>query len=194
MKKDIILSGVGGQGILTIATVIGAAALNNGLFIKQSEVHGMSQRGGDVQANLRISSKPVLSDLIPAGKADIIISIEPLEALRYLPMMNREKGWLITSSNPVKNIPDYPELENLLTEIIKLPNHIIIDAEKTAKEAGSVRAANIVILGAAAPFIGLEYEYIKDAIKKIFSKKGDEIVNMNLKALELGYQHAQRNS
>ena len=76
MKTDIILAGVGGQGILSIATIIGHAALNEGLYIKQAEVHGMSQRGGDVQSNLRISSDPIASDLIPLGGADVIIESE----------------------------------------------------------------------------------------------------------------------
>lgn len=92
MNTDIILSGVGGQGILSIATIIGAAAINDNLYIKQAEVHGMSQRGGDVQSNLRISSTPIASDLIPLGKADLIISLEPMEAMRYLPYLKRTDG------------------------------------------------------------------------------------------------------
>ena len=193
MKKDIILGGVGGQGILTIAATIGTAALLEGLYLKQSEVHGMSQRGGDVQAHLRISSDPIASDLIPEGKADMVISVEPMESLRYINMLNKEDGWLITSMNPFNNIPDYPDLEVILKEIWKLPRYITIDAEKTAKEAGSVRAANIVILGASAPFIGLKYESLEKAIRNIFGKKGEELVNMNLKALKLGYDYARKN-
>ncbi len=192
MKKDIILSGVGGQGILTIAAIIGNAALRKGLYIKQSEVHGMSQRGGDVQANLRISSNPVISDLIPEGKADLIISVEPMEALRYLPMLNRETGWLITSTNPLKNIPDYPEMEELFSEIKKLPRYVMVDAEKEAKAVGSTKAANIVILGASAPFVGLDYDVLEESIREIFSRKGDEIVDMNLKALKAGFDIANK--
>ncbi len=139
MKNDIILSGVGGQGILSIAATIGLAAVSNDLFIKQSEVHGMSQRGGDVQSHLRISDKPVSSDLIPFGKADLIISVEPMESLRYLPWL-AEKGWLVTNSNPFINIPDYPSLDDILEEIKKIGNHIIIDADGIAKEAGSPRS------------------------------------------------------
>ena len=86
MKKDIILAGVGGQGILTIATIIGDAATVAGLNLKQAEVHGMSQRGGDVQSNLRLSTDLIHSDLIKQGAADLIISMEPMEALRYLPL------------------------------------------------------------------------------------------------------------
>jgi len=192
MKKDIILSGVGGQGILTIAAIIGNAALRKGLFIKQSEVHGMSQRGGDVQANLRISSKPVLSDLIPEGKADLIISVEPMEALRYVHMLDKENGWLITSTNPLKNIPDYPDMDDILNEIKNLPRYVVLDAEKIAKDIGSAKAANIVVLGASAPFVDLEYDVLEDSIKEIFARKGDDIVNMNLKALKAGFEIAQK--
>ncbi len=193
MKKDIILGGVGGQGILTIATVIGMAALSEGLQLKQSEVHGMSQRGGDVQSNLRLSSDPIASDLIPEGKADMIIAVEPLESLRYFNMLNRETGWLVTSINPFKNIPDYPPMEDVLAEITRLPRYITIDADKLAQAQGSVKAANIVVLGAASPFLDLKYESLENAIRQLFGKKGKEIVEMNLKALEAGRQFAEEN-
>ncbi|NLN30743.1 MAG: indolepyruvate oxidoreductase subunit beta, partial [Bacteroidales bacterium] len=149
MKKDIILAGVGGQGILSIAAVIGLAALENNLFFKQSEVHGMSQRGGDVYSHFRLSDKAVLSDLIPHGSADMIISVEPMEALRYLPWLSTS-GWLISSSDPYINITDYPPLEEIIYEIGKIKNHRIIDAGTTAREAGSVKAVNMVMLGAAS--------------------------------------------
>lgn len=193
MKKDIILGGVGGQGILTIATTIGLAALSEGLQLKQSEVHGMSQRGGDVQSHLRLSSDPIASDLIPEGKADMIISVEPLEALRYFNMLNRENGWLISSTNPFKNIADYPDLEKVLAEIWKLPRYITIDADKIAQTQGSIRAANIVVLGAASPFIGLKYSSLEDAIRQLFSRKGESLVQLNLKALKAGRDFAEKN-
>ena|SRR5664279_2005940 len=185
MKCDIILSGVGGQGILSIASVIGLAALSNDLYLKQSEVHGMSQRGGDVQSHLRISDKPVLSDLIPYGKADLIISVEPMESLRYLPWL-AEKGWLVTNSNPFINIPDYPTLDDILNEIKQIRNHIIIDADGIAKASGSARSGNIVILGAASPFIEMPFVSLENALKKLFARKGDPIVEANLKALTAG--------
>jgi len=185
MKCDIILSGVGGQGILSIAAVIGLAALSNDLYLKQSEVHGMSQRGGDVQSHLRISDKPVLSDLIPYGKADLIISVEPMESLRYLPWL-AEKGWLVTNSNPFNNIPDYPPLAEILNEIKQIKNHIIIDADGIAKASGSARSGNIVILGAASPFIEMPFISLENAVKKLFARKGDPIVEANLKALTAG--------
>jgi indolepyruvate ferredoxin oxidoreductase beta subunit len=185
MKSDIILAGVGGQGILSIAATIGLAAVANNLHLKQSEVHGMSQRGGDVQSHLRLSDKPVASDLIPHGKADLIISVEPMESLRHLPWLS-EKGWLVTNSIPFINISDYPPLEDILHEIKKIGNHIIIDAEKIAKELGSALAGNIVILGAASPFIDMPYESLEYAIRKLFGPKGDEVVRINLEALKEG--------
>lgn len=157
MKTDIILSGVGGQGILSIAAAIGEAALKEGLYMKQAEVHGMSQRGGDVQSNLRLSDRPIASDLIPLGHADLIISLEPMESLRYLPYLNKE-GWLVTNSQPFINIPNYPAPEKVKAELDKLPHKVVLDVEAIAKEAGSMRAANIVMLGAATPFLGIEYE------------------------------------
>jgi indolepyruvate ferredoxin oxidoreductase beta subunit len=185
MKNDIILSGVGGQGILSIAAIIGLAAVENGLFLKQAEVHGMSQRGGDVQSHLRLSDKPVSSDLIPYGKADIIISVEPMESLRYLPWLSSD-GWLVTNSNPFINIPDYPPVDEIMNEIRKIKNHIILDADRMAKESGSSRSGNMVILGAASPFIEMPFESLENAIKEHFAGKGVQIVEANLKALNAG--------
>ncbi|HIX21171.1 indolepyruvate oxidoreductase subunit beta [Parabacteroides sp. AD58] len=193
MKTDIILSGVGGQGILSIAAAIGEAALKEGLYMKQAEVHGMSQRGGDVQSNLRLSDRPIASDLIPLGHADLIISLEPMESLRYLPYLNKE-GWLVTNSQPFINIPNYPDLEKVKAELDKLPHKVVLDVEAIAKEAGSMRAANIVMLGAATPFLGIEYEKIEDGVRSIFARKGEEIVAMNLKALKAGYELAQKHN
>lgn len=189
MKNDIILSGVGGQGILSIAAVIGLAAVENNFFLKQSEVHGMSQRGGDVQSHLRISGKPVDSDLIQLGKADLIISVEPMEALRYLPWLSPD-GWIITNSSPFINIPDYPPVENIYEEINSINNSIIIDAGHLAKEAGSARTENIVVLGAASPFIDIPYESLESGLRKLFGRKGEDIVQMNLKALKAGRDFA----
>jgi indolepyruvate ferredoxin oxidoreductase beta subunit len=185
MKKDIILSGVGGQGILSIATVIGKAALKKGLYMKQAEVHGMSQRGGDVQSNLRISDKPIASDLIATGKCDLIISLEPMEALRYLPYLNKE-GWLVTNETPLINISKYPSNEELKNELNKVPHKVVLNVDDMAKEAGSARVANIVLLGATIPFLGIDYETMKESVREIFAKKGDAIVDMNLKALDAG--------
>lgn len=190
MKSDIILSGVGGQGILSIAAVIGMAALENHLFLKQAEVHGMSQRGGAVQSHLRISDKAIASDLIPEGRADLIISVEPMESLRYLPWLS-ERGWLVTNTTPFVNISDYPEMEILLTEIEKVAQHITINADEIARKVKSPRSSNIVMLGAASPFIDVPYQSLEKGIKDIFGRKGEKIVQLNIDALNAGREFSE---
>lgn len=185
MKKDIILAGVGGQGILSIATVIGNAAISKGMNLKQAEVHGMSQRGGDVQSHLRISDNPIASDLIPGGKADLVISVEPMEALRYLPMLS-ENGWIITNTEPFINVPNYPAEEDLKNTLDQVNNLIAINAEQIAKDLGFPRSANMVILGAAIPHLGLDFSVFEQAIHTIFGRKGQEIVDANISALKAG--------
>lgn len=189
MKTNIILAGVGGQGILTIAAVIDTAALDNNLFIKQSEVHGMSQRGGAVQSHVRISDTEIFSDLIPQGKADIIISVEPMELLRYLPFL-KEDGFLVTDSNPFVNITNYPELEDLYKEIKSHKNSILIDAKQLAKDIGNSKATNMVLLGAVSSLLPLSDESLQKAIKTLFERKGEKIVNKNLEAYEKGKEIA----
>lgn len=190
MKKDIILSGVGGQGILTIATIIGEAATNSGLMLKQAEVHGMSQRGGDVQSNLRLSDKEIASDLIALGCADMIISLEPMEALRYLPYLNKN-GWIITSSSPIKNIPNYPEEETLLAELKSFANVILLDVEKIAKENNMPKCSNVILLGAAAHVLNIiTPEQLREGLGRVFAAKGGTIVEMNNKAFDIGFEVA----
>lgn len=190
MKKDIILSGVGGQGILTIATIIGEAATNSGLMLKQAEVHGMSQRGGDVQSNLRLSDKEIASDLIALGCADMIISLEPMEASRYLPYLNKN-GWIITSSSPIKNIPNYPEEETLLAELKSFANVILLDVEKIAKENNMPKCSNVILLGAAAHVLNIiTPEQLREGIGRVFAAKGGTIVEMNNKAFDIGFEVA----
>lgn len=193
MKTNIILAGVGGQGILSIAAALGSAALNNNLYMKQAETHGMSQRGGDVQSFMRISDRPIYSDLIAKGKADIILSVEPMEALRYLPYL-KEGGYVVTNSTPLINIPNYPDIEIVLQTLRDLLHRIIIDADQIAKETtGQTRASNFVMLGAASPFIEIPFDYLEEGIRSIFSRKGETIVDMNLKALHAGRKFAQEN-
>ena len=192
MKQDIILAGVGGQGILSIATVIGSAALQQGLHLKQAEVHGMSQRGGDVQSNLRLSSEPIHSDLIPRGAAELIVSLEPMEALRYVPYL-APQGWIITNTVPFVNIPDYPAMESVMAELNKLPRVIAIDVDAIAKETGSPRSANMVLLGATAAVLDiLDPEKLRDGIRRIFGRKGEDIVAANIKAFDAGLASAQK--
>lgn len=191
MKSDIILAGVGGQGILSIATILGCAALNDGLHLKQAEVHGMSQRGGDVQSNLRLSSKSIASDLIPLGGADLIVSLEPMEALRYLPYLS-SSGWIVTNIVPFINIPDYPEIETIQKELESIGNVVAFDMEEVAKEVAGPRSSNMVLLGACSIFIeGLKEEDIENGIREIFGRKGEAIVESNLKAFRAGRERAK---
>jgi indolepyruvate ferredoxin oxidoreductase beta subunit len=190
MKHDIILAGVGGQGILSIATVIGYAAVESGLFIKQAEVHGMSQRGGNVQSHLRISDREIYSDLIPAGSADMILSVEPMESLRYLPYLSGN-GWLVSNTTPFVNIPDYPDAEQVLAEIRRQPHHLLLPADEIAREVGNPRGMNMVMAGAAARFIDLPFEKMEDGIRFIFGRKGEEIVASNIAALRAGRKFAE---
>ncbi len=185
MKKNIILSGVGGQGILSIATIIGDAAMSRGMFIKQAEVHGMSQRGGDVHSHLRISDAPIASDLIPQGAADIVIAMEPMEALRYKASL-RPDGWIVTAAQPFINIPNYPDINKITTELNSFGNAIIIDADQIAKNNGTPRATNMVLLGAASHILELDADTLSDSVRHIFSSKGEQIVNSNINALQLG--------
>lgn len=187
MKKDIILCGVGGQGILSIATIIGEAATHADINLKQAEVHGMSQRGGDVQSNLRLSTETIYSDLIKKGGADVIISMEPMEALRYLPYLAKD-GVIVTSNKPFINIPNYPEEDALFNELKSLPNNVVmLDIEDVAKEAGSIRSANVVLLGMAAKYIEIiSPEALRNAVATIFARKGEKVVEANLKAFDLG--------
>lgn len=188
MKKDIILCGVGGQGILSIATVIGEAATQAGINLKQAEVHGMSQRGGDVQSNLRLSTEPIYSDLIPEGEADIIISMEPMEALRYVPYLRRD-GWVITSSEPLVNIPNYPDIDRVLADLRALPHARLLPIGKMAREAHTPKSANMLLLGMAADVIGLVSPgQLKAAIAAVFARKGQAVVDANLQAFSLGAQ------
>jgi len=187
MKRDIILAGVGGQGILSIAAVIGMAAVESGLYLKQAEVHGMSQRGGAVQSHLRISDAPIFSDLIPMGSCDMILSVEPMEALRYLPFLAPE-GWLVTSSKPFENIPDYPGEEKLYREIRKVKHHVILDASAIARELGSQKVSNMVMLGAASDYLGIGMEQLEGALQKLFGRKGEDVVQLNVEALRAGKQ------
>ena len=184
MKKDIILAGVGGQGILSIAAIIGLAALEKELYVKQAEVHGMSQRGGAVQSHLRISSNEIASDLIPYGEADMILSVEPMESLRYMPYLSTD-GWIITNSKPFFN---YPDLNKLLTQIQNYKNTLVINADEIAAKNGSLKSSNVVLLGAASLYLEIPYVNLENGIRTLFGRKGEDVVNKNLTALKAGME------
>lgn len=189
MKTDIVLAGVGGQGILSIATILANAALAENLHIKQAEVHGMSQRGGDVHSMLRLSSDPIASDLIRRGTADLVVSLEPMEALRYVPFLSK-KGWIVTNTVPFLNIEKYPEMETVMADLERHGNVVAFDDDTVAKEVASPRTSNMVLLGAASPFIELDADAIERAIATVFGPKGDAIVEMNVKAFRAGRERA----
>jgi indolepyruvate ferredoxin oxidoreductase beta subunit len=192
MKTDIVLAGVGGQGILSIASILGEAALKDDLYLKQAETHGMSQRGGAVVSHVRISDSEISSDLIPSGTAEIILSVEPMEALRYLPFLS-ETGYIVTNTTPFNNIINYPDLDGILEELNNQPRIIAIDADKLAKIIGNRRASNMVMLGAGTPFINIASEKIEAGIERIFGKKGADVVALNLKAFRAGREFALEN-
>ena len=114
-----------------------------------------------------------------------------MEGLRYLPYLSHE-GWLVTNETPFVNIPNYPAEADVMAEINKLPHKVVLNVDKVAKEIGSTRVANIVLLGATIPFLGIDYEKIQDSIREIFQKKGDAIVELNLKALAAGKAIAEK--
>jgi len=190
MKQDIVLAGVGGQGILTIAYIIDYAAQMSNLHFKQAEVHGMSQRGGAVQSHVRLSDQDIFSDLIPKGGADIILSVEPLESLRYIDFLSPE-GKIVVSRDPYVNIPDYPDLNKVLDTIKQSKYHVIVDSKKLSKDAGSPKSQNIVMLGAASLFMILEEKLLVQSFQEFFTHKGEKIVEMNTKAFRLGREVAK---
>lgn len=192
MKIDIILCGVGGMGALSTAAIISQAALDMGLYMKQAETHGMAQRGGDVQSHLRLSDKEIASDLIPDGQCDIILSVEPMEALRYLPYLNKEEGWVITNENPFINIPNYPEKEEVLAKVKKVKNSIVFNADKIALDLGNPKGTNMVVLGAASKYLRIDIEKLENAIRSIFGRKGEEVVMANINALRAGREVADK--
>ncbi len=185
MRRDILLAGVGGQGLLSIAAVLGHAALARGLDLRQCEVHGMAQRGGSVQSHLRYADGPIYSDLVREGTADLVLSLEPMEGLRYLPYLH-PAGILVTSTSPVRNIPDYPDLDRVLAEIRALPRHLLVDADGLAERAGARQAANLALLGAASPFLALEPESLEAGVRAVFAGRGEDVVSANVRAFRLG--------
>jgi indolepyruvate ferredoxin oxidoreductase beta subunit len=190
MKRDIIVAGVGGQGVLSIAAIVAAGAMRTGLRALQSEVHGMSQRGGAVVAHLRLSDELIHSCTISRGRADMIISMEPMESLRYTEYL-APTAVLLSATDPVRNIPEYPELEQLFARIRSMPDARLIDATRIAREAGSAKAANMVMVGAASHLLPIGHDPIRAQIEESFRAKGEKLVRINLDAFEAGIAAAR---
>lgn len=190
MTFDIVLAGVGGQGVLSLSSIIAAAALDAGLFVKQSEVHGMAQRGGAVTAHLRLSDRRIASDLVPLGSAAMVLSLEPLESLRYLAYLSLD-GALVTATQPIDNLDDYPPIEELLQSIRSLPHAFPIDAAAIAKRAGLTRATNMVMAGAASRWLPLPASALERCIEGRFGQKGPAVVRNNLMAFRAGMEEVE---
>jgi indolepyruvate ferredoxin oxidoreductase beta subunit len=190
MKYDVILAGVGGQGVLSVATIIAQAAIDEGLQVRQSEVHGMAQRGGAVLAHMRISNGKIAGDLVPKGGADLIISMEPLESLRYVSYLKKD-GALVTSGDPFDNIGNYPEIDKITSVIKELPLYRLVEASALAKEAGLAKAVNMVMVGAASCFLPIKSESLEKTISDTF-KKDPAVAQANTKAFKLGQSAAEQ--
>jgi indolepyruvate ferredoxin oxidoreductase beta subunit len=184
-RADVVLAGVGGQGVLTAAGILAEAARRAHLYVKQGEVHGMSQRGGAVTANLRMSEAPVASDLIARGSATMVLSLEPVEALRWLPYLSYS-GVVVTSANPVVNISDYPPVEEVLAALARLPHAVVVDADPLAREAGSGHANNVVLLGAAAGFLPFSADLLRTCVSDLFGSRSERLREVNLRAFDAG--------
>ncbi len=187
MKYDVILAGVGGQGVLSLAAIIASSAMEEGLAVKQAEVHGMAQRGGAVQSHLRLASGPIASDLVPKGTASMILSMEPLESQRYLDYL-AAGGTLVTATHPVENIPDYPELAALLSKIRNLPRAALVDAEEMARKEGNPAGVNVVMVGAASRWLPVQEATLRRNIERRFASRGPAVVAANLRLFESGRQ------
>jgi indolepyruvate ferredoxin oxidoreductase beta subunit len=185
MKHDIVMIGVGGQGILTMAYLFDNAAVARGMHVKQAEIHGMAQRGGAVFTHVRISDEPVTSDLIPEGKADMILSMEPLEVQRYLNFLS-PKGMIITSNQAFHNISNYPDEKLMMDALFHLGSVAIVDSKRIATLGGASQGQNMAMVGMALPWLPFEVSDFAPYVHKLLGRKGDEIVNSNVKVIELG--------
>ena len=185
MKRDVVLAGVGGQGVLSVAAILAEAARREGLVVRQGEVHGMSQRGGVVQASLRLADGPIEGDLVARGGADLVLGVEPVEALRYLEYL-APGGRLVTAADPYENVPDYPPIEEVLAAVRAVPGSVLVEAGALAREAGSGRVANVVMVGAASALLPLSAGVIEACLREGFAAKGERVVEANLRAFALG--------
>ncbi len=186
MKQDVLLCGVGGQGILSMAYVIDYSAMEAGYSLKQPEVHGMSQRGGAVQAHIRVSDKPIASELIPLGQADLILSLEPLESLRYLQYLSAESGAVITDITPFVNIPDYPDPSSIYGHLFQAPSVLLVNGAHLARKSGSPKAQNMILLGAATSRLPYPVTVLEKHVTELFARKSERLVHVNVNAFRTG--------
>lgn len=185
MTRDVILAGVGGQGVLSLASILAQAALREGLQAKQSEVHGMAQRGGDVSAHLRLSDRPIRSALVSESRADLVLSMEPVEALRWSRWLS-SAGAIVSATEPVRNVPDYPALDEVLALLRARPGTVLVDAVALARRAGNAKAANAVLVGAASPWLPVGAATIEEILREAFATKGEAVVEANVLAFRFG--------
>jgi indolepyruvate ferredoxin oxidoreductase beta subunit len=172
--KNILLCGVGGQGILLASEILSSALMRSGLDVKQSEVHGMAQRGGSVVAHLRYGEK-VYSPLIEPGEADFAVSFELLEALRYLPYYGRDSR-LIVNTQKILPAPVSTGMETYPDDILKQLaarrlSVFPVDAFGLARSAGESRAVNMVLVGALSVFLPVKEKTFQDAIRERIPEK-----------------------
>jgi indolepyruvate ferredoxin oxidoreductase beta subunit len=188
-RIDVVLAGVGGQGVLILSHILARAGLRYGWTVKQGEVHGMSQRGGAVQAHLRMAEREVAAPLIPRGTAHLIVATEPLEALRAAEYLAPD-GQVVTSVARIDEVEGYPDEATLEARLAELPGLVTVDGPGLAREAGSARAANVVVLGAALDLLPLPAELVEDEVGGTFADRGARLVEVNRRALEAGRQAA----
>jgi indolepyruvate ferredoxin oxidoreductase beta subunit len=194
---NIVLAGVGGQGVLLAAEILGTAAIKEGLNVRVSEIHGMAQRGGALVSNVRIGEK-VSAPTVLEGRADVLLGFEPLETLRNLKFVS-EKTLVVMSDETIPptelaaKMMKYPSLEENVEKIHRFTkNVIIVEAAKLAREAGSILTRNTVLIGALAATgkIPFKTESLMEASRELVPAK---YLDVNVKAFELGYEYVKKN-
>ncbi|HUT67588.1 MAG TPA: indolepyruvate oxidoreductase subunit beta [Dehalococcoidales bacterium] len=193
-KKEIniIICGVGGQGVVLVSELLGSAAVRGGVAVKGSEVLGMAQRGGSVFSNLRLGGD-VIAPMTPEGKCDVLIAVEPSEALRNIQYLAKNSVVVLNTTTVLPYTvylgkSGYPSREEIVTKLHEVTDRVItLDASGIAQQAGSLQAANVVMLGAlfGTGLMPIKEETAKEAILSRFKAKVGEI---NIKAFDLGYE------
>jgi len=195
-ELNIVLTGVGGQGTIAMSEVLGRAAVIDGYKVRGSEVLGMAQRGGAVITFLRLG-KDVYGPMVPEGKADVMIAMEPSEALRNLRFLSKNTIVVVGTRPMVPpsvslGLSSYPDVDVVIKKLEEMSGQVItIDPYQLAAEAGDAIAANMVMLGALAGTgrLPLKVESLKKAITERFKGR---IVEVNLKAFDLGYEYVKK--